>query len=993
MKHNCLKHLFTALLLLYAMVVSAHDFEVDGIYYNRLSWGEKTVEVTYGGNNSNSYSNEYTGDVVIPENVTLYGTTYSVTSIGNYAFDACTGLTSITIPNSVTSIGINAFDACTGLTSITIPNSVTSIEESAFSGCTRLRNVTIGNGVTSIGDHAFYKCSSLTSITIPNSVTFISWNAFSGCSSLTSITIPNSVTSIGYNAFEGCKGLTSVTIGNSVTGIGKSAFSGCSSLTSIVVDKENSVYDSRDNCNAIIETKTNTLIAGCKNTVIPNSVTSIGSYAFFGCTGLTSVTIPNSVRSIGEYAFDGTAWYNNQPDGVIYAGKVLYKYKGTMPENTSLVIKDGILSISGRAFMGCTGLTSITIPNSVTIIGNDAFYGCTNLETVYNNSSLNFYTGSVKYGYIAYYANLIIVNEYGFKQIDGVNTLVVYNGKAIFITLPADYNGESYIIGAEAFKNNSSLTIVTIPNSVTSIGNRAFYDCTRLINVTIGNSVTSIGSYAFYDCTRLINVTIGNGVTSIGEHAFSYCTGLRSIEIPNSVTSIGAYAFSDCTGLTSITIPNSVTSIGGGAFYQCSSLASIEIPNSVTSIGSYAFRGCTGLTSVTIPNSVTSIGADAFYKCTGLTSITIPNSVTSIGNTAFYACSSMEELYIGSSIESIGDNAFASCDKIKEIKIALERPFAASTDIFSSMVYDNAVLYIPNGTESRYEKREPWNLFFDIIEMDFTGITLDKKSVALTEGNTTALVVIINLDGVTDKDIIWTTSDSSVATVDGGEVTAVAPGTATITATVGAYSTSCVVTVTDSPTLSIVYHIYQPYHRWCATSWAVGRGGDKLRSNVDLGIELDSNDPRQQFAILSDDGGNTYFLYHVTESKFICKDGSLSETPVDAIKFMEGAYSDTFFAYFDDSHYVNVGGSCQMTIDDWDTPDGGNSCVFLPVGEFDPTEALEAIRDFTGIDDVASESKDERVKSGTVYDLQGRKLSEITEPGIYIIDGKKVLVK
>ena len=131
----------------------------------------------------------------------------------------------------------------------------------------------------------------------------------------------------------------------------------------------------------------------------------------------------------------------------------------------------------------------------------------------------------------------------------------------------------------------------------------------------------------------------------------------------------------------------------------------------------------------------------------------------------------------------------------------------------------------------------------------------------------------------------------------------------------------------------------------------------------------------------------------MTESKFICKDGSLSETPVDAIKFMEGAYSDTFFAYFDDSHYVNVGGSRQMTIDNWNTPDGGNSCVFLPVGEFDPTEALEAIHNFTGIEDVASESKDERAKSGTVYDLQGRKLSEITEPGIYIIDGKKVLVK
>ena len=482
-------------------------------------------------------------------------------------------------------------------------------------------------------------------------------------------------------------------------------------------------------------------------------------------------------------------------------------------------------------------------------------------------------------------------------------------------------------------------------------------------------------------------------VTSIGEKAFYYCDGLTSITIPNSVTSIGNYAFYNCSGLSSLTIPNSVTSIGDYAFYRCTGLTSVTIPNRVTSIENSAFRSCFGLTSVTIPNNVTSIGDNAFFRCEGLTSVVIPNSVTSIGDDAFALCISMEELYIGSSIESIGDNAFAFCDKIKEIKIALERPFAASTNIFSSTVYDNAVLYIPNGAKSRYEKREPWNLFFDIVEMDFTGITLDKKTVTLTEGNTTTLVAIVNLDGTTDNDVVWTTSDSAVATVEGGVVTAVAPATATITATVGGYSASCTVTVTASPKLSIVYHIYQPYHSRGATSWAVERGGNELKSNVDLGIELDSNDPRQQFAILSDDGGNTSFLYHVLESKFICKDGSLSETPVDAIKFMNGAYNDTFFAYFDSSHYVNVGGDRQMIIDGWNTPDGGNSCVLLPVGEFDPTEALEAIHDFTGIEDVASDSKNERAKSKVVYDLRGRKLSEITAPGIYIINGKKTFVK
>ena len=518
MKTNFIKTLFVTLFLLSVNIVNAHDFVSNGIYYNITNATNKTVAVTYKGSYYDSYYNEYTGSVVIPESVSYNGKVYSVTSIGDRAFYDCDGLTSITIPNSVTSIGDDAFRFCSGLTSITIPNGVTSIGDRAFYDCEGLTSVTIGNSVTSIGYNAFYHCDGLTSITIPNSVTSIGNYAFDGCEGLkevhindiaawcsigfeggyanplfyaqnlylnneliTELVIPNGVTSIGGVAFYNCSGLTSITIPNSVTSIGESAFYGCSGLTSITIpDGVTSIGDNAfRNC------------SGLTSIVIPNSVTSIGNWAFNGCSGLTSIEIPNSVTSIGSSAFYGCSGL------------------------TSITIPNSVTSIGNYAFRNCSGLTSITIGNSVTSIGDEAFYDCKGLKTVVNFSSLTLNIGSQDYGYVTYYADKVInapnggiVGDFVFSTVDGKHTLSEYSGNASEIILPDNYKGEKYAIGNNVFKYNSSITSITIPNSVTSIGDYAFLSCLSLTNVTIGKGVINMGGGVFYGCLSITTITL-----------------------------------------------------------------------------------------------------------------------------------------------------------------------------------------------------------------------------------------------------------------------------------------------------------------------------------------------------------------------------------------------------------------------------------------------------------------------------------------------------
>ena len=368
-------------------------------------------------------------------------------------------------------------------------------------------------------------------------------------------------------------------------------------------------------------------------------ITTVGSKAFYHCTGLTSVTIPNSVTTIGNDAFSYCRGLTSViiPNSVTTIGEnAFYECTGL----TSVTIPNSVTTIGERAFYGCTGLTSVTIPNSVTTIGSSAFYGCSGLtKTNYTGTIADWC--KIKFGNSQanpmYYSHNFFINDVEVKD------LVIPEGVEA--------------IGNYAFYLCKGLTSVTIPNSVTEIGSSAFLGCSGLTSVTIGNSVTTIGSSAFYGCSGLTSVTIPNSVTTIGGSAFEGCSGLTSITIPNSVTTIGARAFEDCTSLTSINVDTAnthYTSVDGVLFnYTKDTLVrcpignprkEYTIPNSVTKIGNYAFWGCSGLTLVTIPNSVTKIGSAAFYKCSGLTSVTIGNSVTTIGYEAFYKCSGLTSI-------------------------------------------------------------------------------------------------------------------------------------------------------------------------------------------------------------------------------------------------------------------------------------------------------------------------------------------------------------
>ena len=498
----------------------------EGVFISYETTSETTVRVIKGESN-------YAGKVVIPTRVSYNEVEYVVDAIGEYAFFECPNLESVEIPNSVQTIG-----------------------ERAFENCSALSSVTIGESVTRIGYYAF-KSSGLTSVVLPNSLEYIDYHAFDGCANLEYVSLGLSIQTIREYVFQGCDNLATVNVG-SISSLMNIEFTNNDSNP---LTKAEHLYLNEEEVTELVipdgvtEIPANFFsgLTGITSVVIPGSVTYIGDNAFSGCTSLASVTFPDSPFTLGQNVFANTAFLNNAEDGVIYVGNIVYGYKGTMPENASIVIKEGTIAIVENAFLNCTGLTSIEVPATVTHVGKNAFTGTTWYETLPDGP---IYINKVFY---KYKGTMALNSEY--EVADGTVS-----------------------ISGEAFKGYTQLSKLVLPNSLTTIGEQAFHGCLGLANLSIGEGLTYTGNDAFGGCSNLNNIYVpnvaqlfflssGSGYSNpfaLARHLFVNDEELTELVIPDGVEELNeGFFYNFGKNVTSVTIPNSVTKIGGSAFAYC----------------------------------------------------------------------------------------------------------------------------------------------------------------------------------------------------------------------------------------------------------------------------------------------------------------------------------------------------------------------------------------------------------------------------------------
>ncbi|MBO4803183.1 MAG: leucine-rich repeat domain-containing protein, partial [Muribaculaceae bacterium] len=727
-KPNPIKALTILICMMCALSASAYDFVKDGIYYNING---SNAHVTYKNTNYNSYS----GTVNIPATVTYNGTTYNVSTIGPSAFQNCTNLKRVVIPNSVYYLMNNAFKGCSGLTNITIPASVGTIYNNVFEGCTFLKTVICLR---------------------PNPDQWATNNFSTTTYTYATLIVPKGKqTAYQSISDDYCWG-------------------NFNNIEEVDFDfaQDAIFYDDLGNNQAAVSNVSQAYECYSGDIVIPQTVTnngntytvtSVASDAFYYGHYLSSVVLPSTINAIGSYAF----------------------YDCT--NLTSVNIPEGITAINYCTFGNCQSLPSITIPSSVTWIAQNAFVNCYQLTSIncrattppmcvdsscfpsncYSNATLTVPSTALNnYKEADVWKNFsnIVSRDYDFAynniyyRITGPNTAEVtykdknYNSYSGTVNVPSTvtHNGATYTVtavGRYAFYKSNGLTEAILPNTVTMLDYAAFADCSSLTSIEIPSSVTELGEFCFMSCAALEVIRINGEVTAIPRQCFTYCSSLHTLTWPSTIKVIGPYAFYECRKLGSLILPDDLETLQPYALANCSLLSGVTIPGKVSFVGQGVFSGCTGLyyfgvaqanqhyTAVdrclmdiscdtliaypnlysqnyTIPNGVKVIGPAAFGSCDNLLNVTIPEGVTSIESVAFSGCSNLQSVSLSNSITNIGNSAFEGCENLPSFFIPANvttigvAPFGRCTNMTRIQVDDNnpnfidddGVLYTRDGT-------------------------------------------------------------------------------------------------------------------------------------------------------------------------------------------------------------------------------------------------------------------------------------------------------
>ena len=863
---------------------------------------------------------------------------------------------------------------------VVVGEGITAIGSQAFENFSVLKEIEIPGTVTSIGNHAFEYCRVLKSLEFPEKLTEIGSYAFRDCDILENFEFPSCLLTIRDRAFAGCDALTSIEIPGSVTSIGLDAFAACDALEGIVVAEGNTVYDSRENCNAIIETATNTLVIGCKNTTVPADITTIASRAFYDCDGLTNMELPAGLTSLGSYSF-----------------------------------------------YDCDGLTSIEIPESVTSIGDFAFFGCGALQTVVSNCIVAPELGIYAFNNMSSSAVLCYPAccdytawEGFFASTEAVGTvqegtcgenLTWYFNEGIGLLrisgtgVMYDYDNES---SPQPWRTLGVNTVL-MDEGVENIGNYAFYNCTALTRIEIPEGVTSIGDYTFYNCSSLTSIEIPATVTRIGISAsylnyapvFSGCSslaavhindlaawcridfgdagyatanplfyahnlylngklitelvipdeiteikpftfggaGITSVTIHENVTEIGQDAFKRCTALSNVVIPDGVTIIGKGAFYYCTALESVAIGAGVTTVGEGAFSGCGSLNAVHIsdlsawcgidfqtPNNASNpivVAGNLYLNGEAVTDLVIPEDVTVIKPRAFKGLAGLKNVTMHKGVTAIGSEAFSGCPGIESITswIPAGILFEIGENVFGDVNKFECLLFVPYAAGSAYSSTAGWDTFENVIEMDPTEIVIKVNQYG---SGTFCFEYPLDFSAV----------EGLKAYVAGG------------------YNVS-----TNVITLMRV---------------------NSAKAGVGLFIK---GEPGEYVVPVLEESYDNYLNMLVGTTEVT----TVNSTSADGLYYnfkytiLSGDTEPKFYRFADGSRYS--AGKAYLQI-----PASWLSSSSNTIGmRFDDELA-------TGIDDVNDGLEGENGEMKTVYDLQGRRVEEPSK-GIYIINGKKVLIK